>query len=456
MIFDIQSIRHPRLLAHSLTNRVRNDSLLRNSVYIMGTNIANAVLGFIFWIVAARTYSPFDVGLASALISAIMLASVFSNMGTGSTMVQLLPGRKAGKDWSSTLNAGVATAIFTGLPAGITLVVALPLFSQQFSIVVHEIGYGVALIIGVPLMTLSMMLDQTFVAERASKYMLLRNLVVAVLKILLMVLPVLLLVQIGALGIFSAGVVASAISLLVGWLFLVPYLGRAYSLTTRGIVKQIRSMLSSLAGNHFINLGGLTPMYLLPLFVAMRLSPTDNAYYYMADKLDNFFFMVSSVVAIALFAEGSHAASTLTRKVRSSTVVVSIVLVPTMLICFFGGRYLLLLFGANYAEHSLLLLRIFTVAAVPDAITNIYVSVLRVQRRLRFAALLSLGMAILTLTLGWILLPVLGIAGVGWAVLIAQGSGSLVAAADAIRFRSRRRSSKLAFQTDPDRAEAEA
>src|SRR5579863_10372096 len=127
MIFDIESIRHPRQLAHSLINRVRDDSLLRNSVYIMGTNIANAALGFIFWIVAAHAYSPFDVGLASALISVIMLASAFSNMGIGSTMVQLLPGQKAGNAWSLTLNAGVAIAIFTGLPAGIILVVALPL-----------------------------------------------------------------------------------------------------------------------------------------------------------------------------------------------------------------------------------------------------------------------------------------------------------------------------------------
>jgi len=37
--------------------------------------------------------------------------------------------------------------------------------------------------------------------------------------------------------------------------------------------------------------------------------------------------------------------------------------------------------------HGLTLLRIDSVSAVPDAITSIYVSVLRVQRRLRFAAL---------------------------------------------------------------------
>jgi len=76
---------------------------------------------------------------------------------------------------------------------------------------------------------------------------------------------------------------------------------------------------------------------------------------------------------------------------------------------------------------------------VPDAITNIYVSVLRVQRRLRFAALLQLSMAALTWVLAWIWLPVLGIAGVGWAWLIAQVAGSLVAGVDVIRIRRHRR-----------------
>ncbi len=437
MIFDRENFRHPWAGARSLVKRLRADSLLRNSACIMGANISNALSGYMFWVAAVHIYSPFDIGLASAFISIMLLAAAVSNLGISSTLVQLLPGRSEGKDWSLTLNAGGATGIVMSLLAGIIVVGLLPLFSRQFTIIDHEIGYTLTLVFGIPITTLASMLDQTFVAERASVNMLLRNLVVAALKILLMILPVLLLVHLGALGIFLAGVLATAISLLGGWIFLIPRLGRAYRLTIRGISRQVRSMLSSLAGNHFINLGGLTPVYLLPVFVTILLSPTDNAYYFMADKLDNFFFMVSSVVAVALFAEGSHRYIDLPRKVRSSVLVTGMVLAPSMLLCFFGGRYVLLLFGPDYAQHSLLLLRIDAVAAVPDAITNIYVSMLRVQGRLRFAACLSLGMAALTLVLAWILLPGLGIAGAGWAILIAQTSGSLVAAIDAVLFHRR-------------------
>lgn len=447
MNFNQQSFAHAWQLARSLPLRIRSNPLLRNSIYIMSTNVITAGFGYVFWLVAAHIYSPYDVGLASAFISVLLLASTFSSLGVASTMVQMLPGRERGYAWSLTLNAGAATGIFTGLLVGFIVVWALPLFSPQFAIIQHQSSYVLTMIAGVPFTTLSTMLDQVFIAERIARNMLLRNLIASVLKILLMVVPVLVLARVGALGIFSASVLASAISL-VGGMLLVLRLGRAYRLAVRGMAREIRSMFASLAGHHFINLGGLTPSYLLPVIVAARLSPGDNAYYYTTAKVSDFFFMSSFAVAIALFAEGSHAAGDLSSKVRSSAKTIGMFIIPGMLVLFVGGGYILLLFGQGYAQHGLLLLRILVIAAVPDAITNIYISVLRVQKRLRFGAFLNLGMASLDLALAWILLPSQGIAGTGWSFLIAQGVGSLVAGADAIRFYRRRlRPGKEAIQS---------
>ena len=136
------------------------------------------------------------------------------------------------------------------------------------------------------------------------------------------------------------------------------------------MARQIRSMFSSLAGHHFINLGGLTPSYLLPVIVAARLSPGDNAYYYTTAKVSDFFFMSSFAVAVALFAEGSHTAGDLSSKVRSGAKAIGMFIIPAMLVLLVGGGYILLLFGQGYAQHGLLLLRILVIAAVPDAITN--------------------------------------------------------------------------------------
>jgi O-antigen/teichoic acid export membrane protein len=430
-------IRHPWLLAFALIRRVQQYSLLRNSIYIIGTGAATSVFGYFFWILATHIYSPYDVGLGSALISAMTLASIIANLGMGSTLVQTLPRRAAGYAWSLTLNAGIATGVVAGLLCGVITVVALPLFSQQFSIVQTHIGYAIAIVAGVPLLTVSALLDQAFIAERAAHNMLIRNAAVAVLKIPLLVLPLVLVSGVSALGILASGVVAIAVVLIGVFLLLIPRLRRNYCLAVRGIGGQIRSMLSLLTGNYFITLGGLSTSYLLPVVVAILLSPADNAYFYTTSRVGEFILVGSAAVSSSLFAEGSHAADDLSRKVLSSARIIAMLLFPGMLICFFGGYYILSIFGSGYAQHGLTLLRIDTFSAVPDAITNIYVSVLRVQKRMRLAAGLNVGMAALTFILSWILLPVMGIAGQGLAYLIAASAGSLVAGVDAFRLRSR-------------------
>ena len=38
--------------------KIYNDSLIKNVFYLMITNLLNLILGFFFWIIVARYYSP--------------------------------------------------------------------------------------------------------------------------------------------------------------------------------------------------------------------------------------------------------------------------------------------------------------------------------------------------------------------------------------------------------------
>jgi O-antigen/teichoic acid export membrane protein len=448
MILNKQTLRHPWLLVRSLSNRVRHDSLVRNSLFIMSTNVVTSLFGYLFWIVATHAYSPNDVGLGAALISIMALASTLATLGIDSTLVQVLPRRESGRTWSLALNAGLTTATLAGLLAGAIVVVVLPLFGPQFDIVTH-FNYGLVIIAGVPLTTLSLLLDQTFIAERAAHNKLVRNLGVAVLKIPLVVLPIVLFSHIGALGIVLPQTLAMAVMLIGGMLLLIPRLGRDYRLAARGMVGQVRSMFSLLAGNQFIDLGGILPYNLLPVLVAARLTPADNAYYYTTLRLAEFFTMGSYAVSMSLFAEGSHVSDDLPRIVRSSVIVISAIIGPAMLFCFLTGHYILLLFGPDYAKHGLVLFMIFVASTLPDSITNVYLTVLRIQRRLRFAGLINLSMGVINLVLAWILLPWLGIAGAGLAFIIAQSLGSLVAVVEIIRMRRHRHGSGVQLNPGP-------
>ncbi len=422
------AIVRPSVFAHwrtlrALLRRVACDSLLRNSIFMMGTTVVNSVLGYAFWILAARTNTTHDVGLANALISAMVLASAISGVGIGSTLVQVLPSRRPGRDRSQPYTAGLAAGVLSGVVAGVIAFIILPLFSPQFSVVLHNSGYAVAFIIGVPTWTILSLLDYTFVAERAAGNMLIRNGIGALLKILFLVIAVTLSWK-GALSIFGSTVLSSGFAAMAGFI-LVWKLGQGYRIIAVGIMRQVRAMFSALVGHHLINLGGLAPQYLLPLIVTARLSATDNAYFSTTWMVGGVFFIISPAVAGSLFAEGSHTARDLRRKVRSSLRIIGALLAPAMLFYFVAGRFILGAFKPEYASHGVVLLDILIVAAVPDAITNVYVSVLRVNKKLRHAAFLNLAMAAVTLVIAWVTLPSQGIAGAGWAWLIGQIAGSI-------------------------------
>ncbi len=177
---------------------------------------------------------------------------------------------------------------------------------------------------------------------------------------------------------------------------------------------------------------------MLPVIVVARLSSTQNAYFYVAWSVGGAFFLISPSVANALFAEGMHEPQEMVTTVKRAALIVSALLAPMMIVLGVGGQYVIGLFGAAYAAHSELLLRLLIVSAIPDAVTNVYLVVLRLRGRLRAAAALNTGMAAAALVGAWVLLPRIGVSGAGWAWLGAQTAGALLVLTVVVVGRGRR------------------
>src|SRR3954468_12668177 len=74
-----------------LVRRLRHDSLLRNSFFLLATTGLNSGSGFAFWLIVAHLFAPEEVGRATTLLSAVALLSYFALMGLNSTLVRRLP-----------------------------------------------------------------------------------------------------------------------------------------------------------------------------------------------------------------------------------------------------------------------------------------------------------------------------------------------------------------------------
>ncbi len=414
--------------------QLRSHSLMRNSAFIIGTTIVTSGLGYLYWMVAAHGYSAYEVGLASSLISLMTLVSSLSNLGVGATLVRLLPRRTSGVEWSVTVTTALAIVGVMGIISAALLVLLVPLAIPQLATILRHLSLPltIAFAVGIVCMSLSTILDQTFVAERASVNMFVRNTAFSVLKLTLIVAPLLLMPG-NVLLILLSWVGAAALSIIFSLLILIPRLRREYRPTLTGAADQLRSMRRLLAGNHFVNVGALAPMYLLPVFVTLRLSVVQSAYFYTTWMVAAVVFMISPSIASALYAEGSHHPERIGAQVRSSIRMSAALVLPAIVVLCIVGYPILSLFGHAYAVNGYWLLVILALAGIPDGITNLYVSLLRVEGRVFHAGALNLGMAVIALVGAWILLPTMGLVGAGVAWMLAQGAGSIACGLDLAR-----------------------
>ena len=65
--------------------------LYSNAFYLMLNTAVTSFLGFFFWMIVARFYTEAEVGLGSAIISAISLLSIISLVGLNISLVRFLP-----------------------------------------------------------------------------------------------------------------------------------------------------------------------------------------------------------------------------------------------------------------------------------------------------------------------------------------------------------------------------
>jgi len=74
-----------------ISNHLMNNSLYRNSIYLMTSTFVMAILGFLFWIINARLYLSEQIVLATTLISVTLVMISFSLLGINIAFIHYLP-----------------------------------------------------------------------------------------------------------------------------------------------------------------------------------------------------------------------------------------------------------------------------------------------------------------------------------------------------------------------------
>ena len=96
-------------------------------------------------------------------------------------------------------------------------------------------------------------------------------------------------------------------------------------------------------------------------------------------------------------------------------------LIPTIFVFVFFGKYILLLFGTNYSLEGFRLLQLLAFSGIFISAKSIYLAVLNVKKQIKKLVLVNLIVSAITLVLCYYLISY-GLVGVGFGWLIGQAS----------------------------------
>lgn len=396
----------------------------RNAYALILNTGLTGLLGIGFWLLASQHYTDPDIGRGSTLISTMALLSGVVAVNLTGTLSRFIPqtGQHTGKlVLFSYLLSSLAVAALTG-----GFLLTLRYWGPSFDLL-RDPATALWFFAAVVLTNIFTVQDGILVGLRRSVWVPVKNTLFGIIKLVLLVY---LAVSFPHDGVYLAWVIAMAILVLpisgltFGWL--IPHHVRA----TReiAVAPTLARVGRFFAGDYVGALFVFGAVYLVPVMVAASVQPHTFAYFYVTWMAAGILNLVAGNLAHSLTVEGVYEAHNLTLNGRVALRRALGILLVAAVVVALAAPYCLGLFGRGYLD-AVALLQILAFAALPRAVVEIWVAVLRAQNRARDVARVRIasGSLLIALVLASLQmdpisrgLGVTQITGVGLAVLASQ------------------------------------
>ena len=391
--------------------RERNQPLHRNGFYLMLSSITGSAFGFFFWMIVARNYSVNDTGLATALVSAMMLLAILSRFGFDYALIRFLPNasnKRAMLNTCLTISGIVALGV-----AGIFLL-GLNVWSPKLLFARQDWNYIMAFVLFTAVQIINQLQSQSFIGLRSAKYSLLATVINGVR------LPiVILLTGFGVLGIYSSIGLASVVVMIVGVFFTMRLMDYKPVPVIR---KDIATNLFKFSmGNYAASNLAMLPSYLMPLMIVSILNPEASAYFYIGFSVSGILGMVAGSMAFSLIAESQYEPDLLRHNVIKSARTSLLITGVGIGVVFAIGRIILGWFNPVYVDNATHILWVSSLIWLPAIPNTLYLAVARVRINIKAIVGVDGALAGLIIGLAYVLLPRFGAVGASYAFLAGHG-----------------------------------
>jgi len=366
--------RQSQPIVRSRVELLKQDHLLQNSFYLMLSTATMGLLGFLFWLLNARLFSPSQIGLATTLISATSLISYLSLFGFNTTFIRFLP---TSPDRDAEISTGLTFVFGGALLVSAAYIFGVPAFVPGLRFVSANPWFAIGFVLLTACAAVNLVTDSVFVAFRAAKYnFLIDGVIQGGTKLAL---PIVL-VGLGAYGIFAASGIAAFAAVAVSLVFMMRILAYKPRLQIHRAV--VRMVWGYSAANYLANLLNIVPILILPLIVIRSRGAADAGFYYVAFQIANLLNAVSYAVSESLLAEGSYEEESIPALAKRSARFQAVTMVPATAALILCTPLLLSMFGHDYRAHSATTLEVLLLAAPAVAFNTWTSALLRLTRQL--------------------------------------------------------------------------
>jgi O-antigen/teichoic acid export membrane protein len=389
---------HPAARAAQIWNALRGKDgasslLFRNSIALILARVSQSGLGFFAWLIAARLYTQSEVGLASGVVSAMMLCVQVALLGIGAAFIKLYP-QYQDRPIDILHTALTVVSAMSLVWAGVFLLVASAAF-HELSVVGSMVSYT-ALFLGLTLFgALQVLLDHISIALRRGHQVLVRNTLIGLITVAGVAAMPLVFNAKSSMAIIAAWVLANLAAVSIGivqlWLSVSHY--RYQPRVNHSVTRELFRIGIP---NWALTITERAPAWLMPIAVTELLSPTDNAHWYAVWMMAWVILIIPISVGQNLFAEVSHHPSALQKttrqSIRSSLTLGSAAMIGVMVM----APFVLSLLGRDYARAGTTPLRILSLSLWPVTYIQIYYNACRARHRLGEATWVGLLNAVLS------------------------------------------------------------
>lgn len=351
--------------------------LFRNAYALIVNTGITALLGFVYWVVAARFYSPVDVGLAAAAISAMTLLAGIALCNLEAVMVRFIP--IAGERTRRLVGSVYAFCAGAALIVGGIFIAGLDLWAPNLRFLTAE-GGGIWFIVATVAWMMFVLQDGILVGLGRAVIVPIENAIFGVGKLALLAA----LVGNGPYGIFRSWTIAAALIVIpfTALIFLrfIPCHGRVPISNAEPM--SWRALRGYAVGDYIGSVFDLAAYALLPLIVTHWAGPEENAYFYQSWIIAYTLILVANNASRALTVEAAKDHAQLHAYGRIMLGHTLKLLLPAVVVVFLFAPLILGVFGQEYAAGGTLTLRLLALAPVPHAVVLLALVTARLRQRL--------------------------------------------------------------------------